>query len=375
MVSRINKKDKCQIVRRLLKKEEFIERSNRVHNNKYDYSHIEYINTNTKVSIFCNKHGNFDQTPMSHLSGRGCPECGNNKKVTNDEFIERCSLLYGNKYDYSLTKYLSKSKPVKIICPEHGVFESTPQSHFFKKVGCKECKGRVTNTDEFIKKSTSLHGDKYDYSLVEYKNNKSSVKIICPEHGVFEQIANYHLSGCGCKLCGGTNEKTNECFINICKTIHGDLYDYSLVEYKNNRTKVKIICTEHRVYEQVPYSHTGGSGCPSCYESKGEREVKKYLDDNNIKYESQKKFNDCLSLKSVNLRFDFYLYEKNICIEYDGEQHFHINEYFGGEDGYKKTKQNDNIKNDYCLENNIKLIRISYCDFNKISEILDNAIK
>jgi hypothetical protein len=362
-------------MRKLVTKEEFIERSNKVHNYKYDYSEIEYVNTNIKVSIICNKHGHFNQTPMSHLSGRGCPECGNNKKVTNEEFIERCSLLHNNKYDYSLTEYKSKSKPIKIICPEHGVFESTPQSHFFKKVGCKKCKGRVYNTEDFIKKSKLIHNNKYDYSLVEYKNNKSVVKIICPEHGVFEQIANYHLSGCGCKICGGTNEKTSECFIELSKSIHGDLYDYSLVEYKNNREKVKIICKRHGIFEQIPYSHTGGSGCPSCYESKGEREVKKYLDSNNIVYESQKKFDNCLSINYINLRFDFYLPEKNICIEYDGEQHFRVHEYFGGEEGYKTLKQNDNLKNKFCLKNNIKLIRIPYYDFNKISDILDNEIK
>jgi hypothetical protein len=357
-------------MRNLVTKEEFIERSNELHINKYDYSHIDYINTSIKVSIFCNTHGYFNQTPMSHLSGRGCPECGNNKKVTNEEFIERCSLLHNKKYDYSLTKYISKSKPVKIICPEHGVFESTPQSHFFKKVGCRKCKGRVYNTEDFIKKSTLIHNNKYDYSLVKYIKNKNKVKIICTEHGVFEQVANYHLSGFGCISCGGKEEMTREEFIEISKSIHGDLYNYSLVEYKNNKTKVKIICRKHGVFEQLPYSHKGGSGCSSCFESKGEKEVKRYLNNNNIKYESQKRFDDCLSIRYVNLRFDFYLPEKNVCIEYDGEQHFHINEYFGGEEGYKTTKQNDEIKNNYCFKNNIKLIRIPYYNFDKMSEIL-----
>jgi hypothetical protein len=111
------------------------------------------------------------------------------------------------------------------------------------------------------------------------------------------------------------------------------------------------------------------------YESKGEKEVKNYLDNNDIIYESQKIFDDCFSVRYVNLRFDFYLPDFNICIEYDGKQHFHINEYFGGEEGYKIIKQNDDIKNNYCLKNNIKLIRIPYYNFNRVSEILDNEIK
>ncbi len=355
--------------------EEFIERSDKVHNNKYDYSYIKYSDTNTKVDIVCKIHGTFNQSPISHMSGRGCPECGNNKKVTTEEFIERCSKLHNNKYDYSLTKYVNKHKPISIICPEHGIFESTPQSHFFKKVGCKECSGRVTNTEEFIKKSSYVHNNKYDYSLVEYSGSKKKVKIICPEHGEFEQIANYHLTGCGCITCGGKNEKTNKEFIELSKSIHSDLYDYSLIEYKNNRTRVKIICKKHGEFKQIPYSHTGGSGCPTCNMSKGEKEIKNYLDNNNIKHKREKKFNDCLSINNVNLKFDFYLPNHNICIEFDGEQHFNINEYFGGLEYYKRIKENDNIKNKYCKNKKIKLIRIPYYDFNKIQEILNKEIK
>ena len=116
--------------------EEFINKSNLIHKNKYDYSLIEYKDSKSKISIICKRHGVFNQTPNSHMSGKGCPECGNNQKVSNNDFIKRCSLLHKNKYDYSLTNYISKNRPVKIICKEHGVFELTPQSHFFKRVGC-----------------------------------------------------------------------------------------------------------------------------------------------------------------------------------------------------------------------------------------------
>jgi len=258
--------------------EEFINKSNLIHKNKYDYSLIEYKDSKSKISIICKRHGVFNQTPNSHMSGKGCPECGNNQKVSNNDFIKRCSLLHKNKYDYSLTNYISKNRPVKIICKEHGVFELTPQSHFFKRVGCKLCKGRVKTTDDFIKKSNLIHNYKYDYSLSYYTGNKNKVKIICKEHGIFEQVANYHLSGGGCSICGGKNPKTTNDFLDNSILIHNNKYDYSLVDYKNNKTKVKIICKEHGIFEQVPYSHINGSGCPSCNESKGEKEIKIFLD-------------------------------------------------------------------------------------------------
>ena len=122
---------------------------------------------------------------------------------------------------------------------------------------------RKKTTEEFIKRAKEIHGDMYDYSLVEYKNNKTKVKIICPVHGTFEQTPNNHLRY-GCNKCGGTYKLTTEEFIKRAKEIHGDMYDYSLVEYKNAHTKVKIICPVHGVFEQRPNLHLQRRGCKKC---------------------------------------------------------------------------------------------------------------
>ena len=128
---------------------------------------------------------------------------------------------------------------------------------------------RTKTTEQFIIDAKSIHGDKYDYSLVDYINNKSKVKIICPTHGEFEQIPYSHLSGKGCPKCKGDksrilNQSNTEEFINKADKIHDNKYDYSLVEYENARTKVKIICHVHGEFEQTPASHLSGHGCPKC---------------------------------------------------------------------------------------------------------------
>ena len=161
-------------------------------------------------------------------------------------------------------------------------------------------------------------------------------------------------------------------FKNNAKLIHHDKYDYSLVEYINNKTKIKIICKEHGVFEQSPSHHLNGVNCPICNLSKGEIEIINYLKVNNTTYISQKRFKDCKYKKT--LPFDFYLPNKNICIEYDGEQHYQIKEHWGGEKEFKTIQIKDNIKTKYCKDNNIKLIRISYYEINEIQKILTKNI-
>lgn len=157
---------------------------------------------------------------------------------------------------------------------------------------------------------------------------------------------------------------TQQEFIDKAIKIHGDKYDYSLVNYINNNTKVKIICKKHGIFEQKPNNHLSNNGCPVCKESKGEKEISKILEEKSINYIAQYKFIDCVN--KISLPFDFYLPDYNTCIEFDGIQHFKSIEYWGGSDGLKKRQNNDKIKNDYCLKNNIRLIRVKYNDDIKI---------
>lgn len=287
------------------------------------------------------------------------------KAITTEEFIKRSKLKHGDKYDYSKTEYIESKTPTTIICPIHGEFEMEPRNHLRSDSGCDKCKSNVRLTNEdFINKAREIYGDKYDYSKVNYLNKNSKVIIICPIHGEFEKIAKYHtMNGSGCNLCGNIkignfSRDTLDGFINKAIKIHGDKYDYSLVNYNTQKDKVKIICPIHGDFEQRPSVHLNGSGCPKCKESKGEKTIREYLENNNLNYKPQYMFDGCKD--KYPLKFDFYLPEQNICIEYNGAQHYRPVKYWGGEETLKKIKRRDKIKKEYCLSNNIKLLTIRY---------------
>ena len=225
--------------------------------------------------------------------------------------------------------------------------------------------------ETFIIKAKEVHGDKYDYSLVDYKNNKTKVKIICNTHNIFEMRPDAHLQWSECDCC---RKEYGLKFLENAKIKHGDIYDYSLVNYINYYTKVKIVCIEHDVFEQTPGNHLRGFGCPLCFKSRGENLLFGLFKKYNIEFETQKTFNGCKNIRC--LLFDFYLPMYNICIEFDGRQHFESIEYWGGDEKLIYTKNNDKIKTKYCLENNIILIRIKYdITFKNMEEIVENIIK
>ena len=174
--------------------EEFIARAKVIHGDKYDYSKVEYVNSYTKVCIICPEHGEFWATPHCHLDGKGCPKCAVYKrgKLTTEEFIRRAKEVHGDKYDYSKVEYTHQATKVCIICPEHGEFWQKP-AHHMNGNGCPKCAGRGMTTEAFIKKAREIHGDKYDYSKVVFCGKHKKVCIICPEHGEFWQVAGRHL--------------------------------------------------------------------------------------------------------------------------------------------------------------------------------------
>lgn len=185
----------------------FIEKAINVHKNTYIYSKTVYVNKKTKVIITCKIHGDFLQSPQIHLKGSGCKKCYiENIKSNSIEFINKANKIHHNKYDYSKTIYSKSTEQIIIICPSHGEFKQEANSHLQGK-GCNSCfkENKVFNTESFIKKANSIHKNKYNYSLVNYINSTIKIKIICNIHGEFLQTPNTHLDGSGCSICSKLN--------------------------------------------------------------------------------------------------------------------------------------------------------------------------
>ena len=362
-----------------LSTEEFIEKANIVHNNKFKYPN-EYIGGKTPIKIECPIHGLFSQRPNDHLNGCGCAKCSGKYQLTTEEFIEKARLIHGDKYDYSLVDHKGCKTKVKIICPKHGVFEQTPADHLNQKQGCFKCgvEKRFLTKSEFIEKAKLIHGDKYDYSLSVYVDYKTKTKIICPKHGIFYKTPSAHIHGKeGCRACWKDENTLNlEKFINGSRLVHGDKYDYSLSDVVNSAVKTKIICPKHGVFEQRPNDHLIGNGCPICRESRGESKIGTFLKLNKIKYIRQFKFNDCRD--KYPLPFDFYLPKYNTLIEYNGIQHYRYTPIFHRNvHGFEQQQKRDNIKINYCEINNINLLIIKYNDDinNKLSNLIAFDLK
>lgn len=184
----------------------FIERSKQIHNNKYNYSKVNYIGNGIEVIIICSKHGEFTQTPNAHLQGSGCKKCGRqscSSKATKklSQFIEDAKKVHNNKYDYSLVNYVNNVTKIIIICPDHGKFEQTPYRHLIGHK-CKECSKYGKN--EFIEKANKIHNNKYKYDKVEYIGSDISVTITCTKHGDFIQKPRNHIKGSGCQICSNS---------------------------------------------------------------------------------------------------------------------------------------------------------------------------
>lgn len=212
----------------------------------------------------------------------------------------------------------------------------------------------INKTQKFIKKARQIHGDRYDYSKVEYVNANIKVCIICPEHGEFWQTPRQHLKGQGCLSCSNIKCCNTEEFIAKAKRVHVDKYDYSKVNYINNRTKVCIICPEHGEFWQRPDNHLQGQGCPVCNSSKLEFEIFNFLSNHNISFKRQKKFEWLINEKTgYNLYLDFYLPDYNIAIECQGEQHY---EDTWGNNKLEYVQNNDKQKYLKCIDNNVKIL-------------------
>ena len=286
------------------------------------------------------------------------------KQLTTVEFIEKAKKIHGDKYDYSKVKYVNTRTKICVICPKHGEFLITP-NHHLSNIGCPKCAGRYKTTLDIIKEFREIHGDKYDYSKVEYKNSTTKVCIICPMHGEFWQKPSDHLSGYGCPHCRSIRKSTEK-FISEANIVHNNKYDYSESVYNGCRNLIKIKCPQHGFFHQKPFKHLQGHGCPYCNESHLENDVRKLLNENGIEFQYQcgKQTFEWLGLQTL----DFFLPKHNIAIECQGEQHYKPIDFFGGISGFEKTIERDKIKMNKCTEHLVKLIYVNKNDYKKILE-------
>ena len=295
--------------------EQFIDKARKIHGNKYDYSKTKYVNPQTKICIICPEHGEFWQAPYSHLTGKsGCPKC-KAKKIAND---------------------------------------------------------KITNFKNFVFSASTIHENKYIYDESTYKGIGKKMRIICPEHGEFWQVPYSHLKGFGCKKCGTVYMDEN-LFLKKAKEIHGNKYDYSKVEYRKAKEKVCIICPEHGEFWQTPSKHMAGQGCPLCKESHLEKMTSKLLTEKGIMFEQEKKFywlnNMRLDfyLPDYNIAIECQGEQHFRPVDFAGKGEEWANNTFS------KVKKYDEIKKDLCIKNNVNIEYILYNENikNKLNIILE----
>jgi hypothetical protein len=309
------------------------------------------------------------------------------RELNTEKFIKKAIAKFGQKYNYGKTNYINSRTKVTILCPEHGEFLQTPDHHLCSKTGCPKCSNKkrsnrlCCSTGKFIELAKIVHNNFYDYSKVVFKNSLTKVLIICLKHGEFWQLPTNHLKGCGCYKCG-RNKTINaqvlrkEEFIRRAKEKHGDKYNYDKAIYVKQYEAIIITCLRHGDFKQIPKNHMKGNGCPICRESKGEKQIRKYLINHNINFKPQHKFKSCKNKDFLPFDFVIWHNKKIKIIEYNGKQHY-VPMGFGGEDKFKKLERtivSDKIKLDWCKKKRMPFLVIPYYSYKDIDEILDNFL-
>lgn len=293
----------------------FIDEAKKI-NPTYDYSQVNYVTSKTPVIVKCGFGHEFAVIPNNLLRGSGCPICYGHCKDNTDNFIKKCEFVHKGKYDYTLVNYKSSQDKIRIRCPEHGIFEQIATLHKSGQ-GCPDCSGsKLKNTAKFIQDAISVHGSKYDYKDAIYINSKESVSIICNQHGTFKQIPNSHLRGAGCPHCSGNVLLTTETFIEKARLVHGDIYQYDKVSYgRNNRIPVTITCKKHGDFIQTPMDHLQGCGCSDCIEV-----VNTSAGESEVKDFIESLGVSCHKDRSVldGKEIDIYIPSHKLAIEYNG---------------------------------------------------------
>lgn len=372
---------------------EYLQRISNVFGNEYSILE-EYTGRNEKILVRHNICGREYRTNAGNLMvGHGCSECYKKNKLGKarrlDEKVIKNFISNRENGNFKLIKIYYKNGEVRIKV-KHLVCENESDmayQNFKNSCGCSYCaeiqrrKTRTKTTEQFKEEMYSIHGEGYSI-LGLYKGVKEKIEIrhdVC--NTIFSVTPTYalrHRKTPLCPICGKNTRRqeksiSNEEFLKKVKKLWDNEYT-PLEEYKRNYIKIRV---RHNVcgyeYKVVPASLLNGNGCPKCcnFDSKACKRIEKFLKEYNFDYAREFKIKDCKY--KYPLPFDFAILLKNqirLLIEYDGEQHYKPVKYFGGEENFELRKLRDNIKNEYCNKNNIKLLRINFTQDNEIEEIL-----
>jgi very-short-patch-repair endonuclease/ribosomal protein S27E len=302
------------------------------------------------------------------------------RSFSEEEFQQRLKENYGDNFE-TLTPHINSKSKIKVKCKKCGNEWTTLSGSLLRGRGCKKCHTltQKRSNDNFLEKFAENYGGKYEL-LSDYINANEKVKVKCNTCDNIWETKAYHFihTKSGCPKCASENRglksrKTHEEFLNEINNKFPKKFEV-IGQYIKASQKLEIKCnTCNNNWNIAPNTLLSGIGCPICNQSKGESKIKYYLDINNIIYVRQKTFEECRNIQV--LQFDFYLPDQKICIEYDGVQHFKPIEHFGGEERLKYTIENDKIKNNFCKENKIKMIRIPYTQLGNIEKILTEKLK
>ena len=295
--------------------------------------------------------------------------------MTTEEIIEKFILKHGHRYLYDRVVYECYKGKVWIGCKVHGYFEQSVSNHLHG-YGCAKCKIdylaslRKLTTEAFIKRAIVVHGNVFDYSKVNYVSSYEPVIIICDSHGEFLQTPNSHLSGNGCRQCkyerlGDFLRLSDKEIIDRSNKVHLNRFSYLKIGYKTMAEKITVTCPDHGDFLISPINHLAGSGCPSCRSSKGEGIIETILRKHNIQFVREYILPD----QTVRFRYDFYLPELNIVIEFHGIQHFEYIPFFHNNniEEFRQQVKIDRLKKDLVISLGMGFLEFDYMQLKHLS--------
>lgn len=348
---------------------------NITHERKYTYPPFVYNSSREKIKIICPDHGEFEQQIMAHRQGGKCKLCANENRSKNvklagldkrtETFKNEVFNRFGYRFDLSKVVYTSTNDKIIICCPDHGEVEVFAGQFKRSKLGCPYCGGTKKLTQEmFLNIVPEAHKIEYDLSNTIYKTRQDYISVRCKEHGDFSIKADNFICGQGCPKCRyikSANSKRGDIveILEHFNRVHHNQFTYREIETFKSRqeTKIEITCPKHGIFIQPIDRHYNGHGCPKCSSSKGELAIIKILDEYGINYKHEYSFKDLKRIGSTKpMRFDFYLQDYNLCIEFDGRHHF---EEIEGRENLADVQYRDKLKTQYCKDMGMGLLRLN----------------